>query len=255
MQITLNRIPFDVRPVEDGLRRALLSDPVIRQGLSRAVWSWDAEARKGHFTVPVTPQKGVPLPSGLMAWVARPGTNGAGPAKAEAPTRRMAERFLAALGAKGFQDVMQALTRVIGLPQRTVPFEAFAALGQDAPYTIRMESDLAVIELAAPSRNLSVYLFLPGLVAFAHDWTGEAPEGRPAAGSIRPGFIIPPPTQAAQAMRRLALAQRLQEVQAGLGGVKPADLPADDPRRALVARLGAEWRALQPQPTSPTRAA
>ncbi|EPX85203.1 hypothetical protein ruthe_01759, partial [Rubellimicrobium thermophilum DSM 16684] len=138
--------------------------------------------------------------------------------KAEAPTRKMAERFLAALGAKGLPEVMQALTRIIGLPQKTIPFEAFAGLGEEVSYSIRMDSDLAAVELAAPSRNLSVFLFLPALVVFAHDWAGEPPEGRPAAGSIRPGFIIPPPTQAAQAIRRLALAQRLQEVQAGLGG-------------------------------------
>ncbi len=253
MQITLNKVPFDVRPVEGGLRRALLSDPVVRQGLSRPVWSWDAEARKGGFLVPVTPQKGLPLPSGLMAWVARPGTNGAGPVKAEGPTRKMAERFLAALGAKGFPEVMQAIARVAGQPQRAIPFEAFKDLGEGASYAIRMEADLAVLELSNAARNLAVFVFLPGLIAFSHAWTGEAPEGRPASGTIRPGFVVPPPTQAAQAMRRLAVGRRLQELQAQLGEVRPADLPPEDARRALIARLGAEWRVLQPK--APTQAA
>lgn len=253
MQITLNKVPFDVRPVDGGLRRALMADPVIRQGLSRPVWSWDAAARKGSFLVPTTPQKGLPLPSGLMAWVAKPGANGAGPAKAEGPTRRMAERFLAALGAKGFPEVMQAIARVTGLPQRAIPFEAFAALADKGSYAIRMEAELSALELANAARNLSVFVFLPGIVAFSHAWEGEAPEGAPAAGSIRPGFVVPPPTQAAQAMRRLAVAQRLQEAQAALGGTRPADLAPEDPRRALLARLGAEWRVLAPK--APTQAA
>jgi hypothetical protein len=39
----------------------------------------------------------------------------------------MADRFLQGVGAKTFPQVMQALARVLGIPQKTLPFEAFVA--------------------------------------------------------------------------------------------------------------------------------
>jgi hypothetical protein len=246
MQITLNKIPFDVKPVDGRLRAALLADPVVARGAVRPVWTWDREAGKGRLLVPTASgSQGLPLPTGLLVHVQKPGTDGAGPQKAEGPTAKMAERFLAAVGAKDFGQVMQAVARVTGVPVKKVPFETFAPLNGQASYTIVMGVDFQVVELANASRNLSVHLFLPGLVGFHA--TAEATGGAALPDSPRPAFVVPPGTQAGQAMRRLALAKRLTEMQAELGGVKPADLAADDPRRGLLARLGAEWKALQPK--------
>lgn len=246
MQITLNKIAFDVKPVDGALRAALLADPAIARGALRPVWAWDREARKGRFLVPTTPQQGVPLPTGLLVYVPKPGANGAGPQKAEGPTAKMAERFLAAVGAKDFGQVMQALARVTGVPVKKLPFDLFAPLNDKGSYTILMETEFQVVELSNTARNLSAYVFLPGLASFSHAMK-EAAEGAPLPGSIRPVFVIPPGTQAGMTMRRLAVARRLTEMQAELGGLKPADLPQEDPRRPVIARLGAEWKALQPK--------
>jgi hypothetical protein len=246
MQITLNKVPFDVRPVEAALRAALLADPMIRRAVVRPVWAWDHAARKGSYLLPVTAEQGVPVPMGLAAFVAKPGTNGAGPQKAEGPSARMAERVVEAVGAKDWGQVMQAVARTVGVPQKKVPFEAFAALNAKGSYQIRMETEFQVVELANAGRNLSAFVFLPGIVAF-HHVLAEGVEDAPQPGSIRPAFVLPPGTQAGLAMRRLAVARRLNEMQAELGGERPADLPPTDPRRAAVAKLGAEWRALQPK--------
>ena len=100
MQITLNKVPFDVAPVEGRLRAALLADPLIASGVGREVWAWDGA--EGRFLVPVTQTQGLPLPTGLIVFVPRAGTNGGPLQKAEGPTRKMAERFMAAVGAKSF---------------------------------------------------------------------------------------------------------------------------------------------------------
>jgi len=246
MQITLNKIPFDVAPVAGPLREALLADPSIERGLAREVWAWDRAEGKGRYLVPVTPERGLPLPTGLLAFVPRPGANGGAPRKADGPTARMAERLLATVGATSFPQLMQAIARVTGIPQKTLPLEAFAILNPLASYRVVMETAFSVLSLSNPARNLVAYVFVPGLVAFSHAMD-EAPEGAPAPGSIRPGFVIPPGNQAALAMRRMAVARRLTELQAELGETRPADLPAGDPRRNAVAQLGAEWRVLSPK--------
>lgn len=247
MQITLNKIAFDVRPVDGALRAALLADPAIARGVRRDVWEWDKAKGEGRFLAPVTETKGLPLPPGIAVFVQKPGTNSAGVQRADGPTAKMAERFLAAVGAKSFAQVMQGLARVTGIPQKKVPFEAFAALNPLGSYRLRLETDHAVVELASPARNLAVYAFVPGLVAFSHVMD-EAPEGAPASGSIRPGFVLPPLNQAAQTIRRMATAKRLTEMQADLGDAKPNDLVPGDPRRDVIARLAAEWKALAPKP-------
>ena len=203
----------------------------------------------GRWLVPVTDKQGVPLPTGLLVHVPRPG-GGAEATKAEGPTRRMSERLMEAVGATSFPQIMQGLARVTGIPQKTVPFEAFQAV-RPHPHRIRMETDFAALSLANAARNLQAYMFVPGLVSFVHVVAADAealPEGVPAPGTIRPGFVIPPLNQAGHAFRRMAVAQRLTEMQAALGETKPTDLAAGDPRRMEIARLGAEWRVLQPQP-------
>ena len=241
MQITLNKVPFDLSPVDGALRAALLADPLIASGTSREVWGWDGTA--GRWLVPVTAEQALPLPTGLIVHVPRTG----GQEKAKGPTRKMAERFMSAVGATSFAQVMQALTRVTGLPQKKVPFEAYKALMAQGPFRIRMDIEFSVLEMANPGRNLSAYVFVPGLVSFAHVMD-EVPEGAAAPGTIRPGFVIPPLNQAVHALRRMAVARRLTELQGLLGETQPRELAAGDPIRAEIGKLGAEWKVLQSQP-------
>ena len=243
MQITLNKIAFDVKPVDGGLRAALMADPVVARSALRPVWSWDKEAGQGRFLMQTAANKALPLPTGVLVHVQKPGANGSGPTKAEGPTAKMAERFLHAVGAKDFAQVIQALARVTGVPVKKVPLDQFAVLNGQTSYSILMATDMQILELANAGRNLSAYVFLPGIVSFAA--TAEPTGGAILPGSPRPVFVIPPGTQAGQAMRRLAVAKRLTEMQAELGETRPADLPEGDPRRATLARLGAEWKALQ----------
>ncbi|TNC74124.1 hypothetical protein [Rubellimicrobium roseum] len=247
MQITLNKIAFDVKPVGAPLRGALLADPAIKRAALRPVWSWDKAAQKGTYAVDPLPDQSLAMPMGVSVFVAKPGLNGVGPQKADGPTQKMGERILEAVGAKTFGQVMQAVARVTGVPRRKIPFEAFAPLNDKTDYTILLQSDFSVLELANAGRNLSAFVFLPGIVTFAHV-TREPVEGALHPGSVRPGYILPPGTQAAMTMRRMAVAKRLMEMQAELGDLKPADLAIDDPRRATVSRLGAEWKVLQPKP-------
>ncbi len=245
MQITLNKVPFDVRPVEAAVRTAVLSEPGIRQAMARAVWAWDREERRGRYLVPTTPDKALPLPLGLAAFVPKAGTpEGAALQKAEGPSAKMVERILAAVGAKKWESVMQAVARVTGVPQKKIPFDAFALLNDRSSYQIRMNTELQVVELANPGRNLSAYALLPGLVSFVAALP-ERIEGLDLP--QRPMFALPAATQAALTMRRLAVARRLNEMQAELGGARPADLEPTDPRRIEIAKLGAEWKALQPK--------
>lgn len=247
MQITLNKIAFDVKPVDGVLRAALMADPAILRASVRPVWAWNKAESTGRFLVAPLPDQALPLPTGVTVFVPKVATNGAGPQKAEGPTTKMGERFLETVGAKNFGQVMQAIARVTGVPKKKLPLDVFQPLNDKGDYTILMQTDFSALELSNASRNLSAYVFLPGLVSFAHSMT-ERVEGAPLPGSIRPGFVIPPGTQAAMTMRRLAVATRLNELQAELGGTKPADLALDDPRRITIAKLGAEWKVLQPKP-------
>lgn len=254
MQIKLNKIPFEVKPVEGALRAALLADPVIARGASRPVWAWNREEGKGGYLVPTTAQKAVPLPTGVTVFVPKAGAAGAAVQKADGPTARMAERFLAAVGAKDWGPVLQALSRVTGVAQRKVPTEAFVALNPLGSYHLRLETEFQVVELSHAGRNLAAFVFLPGLVGFQPALKAAPAEGTVLPALTRPVFVVPPPTDAAMALRRMAVARRLTEMQALLGGTRPADLPQGDPRRAEVAKLGAEWKVLQPK-KAPTKAA
>ena len=255
MQITLNKIPFDVRPVDAPLRQALLSDPVIQRGASRPVWTWNRDEGKGAYLVPTTPDKAVALPTGLTVFVPRAGAPLPGQAvqKADGPTAKMAERFLAAVGAKDWNPVLQAVSRVTGIPSRKVHVETFAPLNPFGSYQLRLDTEFQVVGLENDARNLQLFLFLPALVSFRAVLREPPAEGVTLPAIARTLTVVAPGTKAARAFRHLAVAKRLSEMQADLGGARPADLPPDDPRRGEIARLGAEWKALQPK--SPSKAA
>lgn len=251
MQITINKIPFDVKPVEAGLRAALLADPVIQRGASRPVWAWEGGA--GRYLVPTAPDKAIALPTGLTVFVAKAGAPGDAVQKADGPTGKMAERFLAAVGAKDWTAVLRAVSRVTGIPSRKVPLDAFLPLRPLGDHQLRLETEFQIVELANAARNLQAFLFLPGIASFRAVLREQPAEGTELPTINRPVFVIPPVNQAGGALRRLAVARRLTEMQAALGGTRPADLPEGDPRRAEVAKLGAEWKVLQPK--APSKAA
>jgi hypothetical protein len=251
MKISLNKIEFDVVPVSESLRAVVLADPIIAQGVTRDVWHWDRPAGKAAVLVPLTKDRAVPLPNGICFFVAKPGVNGL-IQKAETPTLKMSARFLEVVGAKSMLDVMQALNRIVNLPQKTIPVDSFAWLRPHASFKIVQHIEYAVVELAQAARNLSAYFVVPGQVYYSFQVTEMVDQAGYAAQEAldpkqvtnRPGFIVPASTKANDAIRRVALAQRISEIRAGLAGVHPNDLAMDDPRRGLIARMGIEWNAL-----------
>jgi hypothetical protein len=249
MKLTLNKVDFDIQPVAAPLRDALLADPIIRQGVTREVWRWDAATRTGTPLVAMTAQKGVPLPNGVSFFVARPGS---ATQKADGPSAKMAERVLEAVGAKSITDVMQAVNRVVRLPQKTLPLKEFEKLSAVASHTLRIHVDYAVLYAANAARNLGLYIFIPGQCAFtaridavpdqaAYD---AALAENAQLARLQPGFVIPPGTEANIMLRRMALAQRITEIQQSLGGTDIRDLPPGDLRRLTIARLSLEWQAI-----------
>jgi hypothetical protein len=249
MKLKLNQVEFDVQPVPGPVRETLLADPILQQGVSRDVWRWDAATKTGTPLVAMTAKKGVPLPNGVSFYVAKPG---AVDQKAETPSAKMAKRVLEAVGAKSIVDVMQAVNRIARLPQKTLPLKEFEKLSAVASHTMRIHVDYSVLHAVNAARNLSLYLFIPGQCSFtAHIDAVPDQSAYDAAiaenaqlARTQPGFIIPPGTEANMMLRRMALAQRITEIQQGMGGMEPKDLPLDDPRRLVIARLSLEWQAL-----------
>jgi hypothetical protein len=260
MKISLNKIEFDVLPVEGSLRDVLLADAIISQGVKRDIWLWDQPAGEAKTMVATTKDRSVPLANGICFFVAKPGSNGV-IHKAEAPTQKMSARFLETVGAKTVLDVMQALNRIVNLPQKSIPAEAFAWLRPVASFKIVMHVEYAVVELANSARNLSAYFFVPGQVSFSQEVTEVTDQAGyealvaedPKRPTNRPGFIVPASTRANGEVRRIALGQRIKEIQGSLAGVHPNDLPMDDLRRGTITRLGLEWNALKPT-SQPARA-
>lgn len=254
MKIKLNQIEFDVMPVASDLREAILSDPILMQGVRRDVFQWDHADQKGTILVPVTQTKAVPLPNGIAFFVPRIGA-GDRIQKADAPSVKMATRFLEGVGGKSILEVMQALNKIVNLPQKTIPVESFAPLNAVASYIVSMNIDYAVVHLLNAARNLGAYFLVPGQVSFTYAVTGVADQTGldaliatdPKMARIQPGFVIPPGTQANMMLRRLAMARRLTDLQTVLQGKTPDQLDLMDPRRLLAARLGVEWRVLAPQ--------
>lgn len=219
MKISLNKIEFDVLPVEGNLREVLLADEIISQAVQRDVWNWDQPSGEAKTLVATTKDRAVPLANGICFFVAKPGANGV-IQKAEAPTQKMSARFLEALGAKSVLDVMQALNRIVNLPQKSIPVEAFAWVRPVASFKIVMHVEYAVVELSNAARNLSAYFFVPGQVSFSQDVTAITDQAGydaliaedPKRARTRPGFIVPASTRANGDLRRTALGQRIKEI-------------------------------------------
>lgn len=249
MRIKINKIDFDVTPVPAQLRAALLADPVIGQAILRDVWDWDATTQAGKALVPLIQNRAAILPNGLSFFVPRNGPDGA-IVKNDPPSATMAKRFLKAVGAKDLREVMQAINRVVELPQKTLPLEVFRPLNATASYRIRMFTDFAVLQLQAADRNLTAYLFLPAQVGFHAAITGVPDQAahdaaRVDINAMRPGFVVPARAPAAQGMRRAALHQSFQELQAEIQAAGGPE-KASDTHKLRAARLAAEWKVIAP---------
>ena len=253
MKITLNAIEFDVTPVAGPLRRAILLDEAIRPGLLRDVATWRRDPGETKTYGPVTKEGGVVLPNGILFFVTKTAENGA-IEKSEGPSKKMAERFLEALGNKTLQDLQQAVHGLFGVLTQKMPLEVFAPLNILADWNLRMGTDFAVLQLQNAARNLTAYVLMPAQVGFGaaivekgegFEAFAEAPEG--ALLKRQPGYIVRPQTQAAILARRIALNQRVQELATALEGKTVLDLPLDDLRRIESERLAAEWGLLFPK--------
>lgn len=250
MRIKINQIDFDVTPVAAQLRHALLGDNLISQAILRDVWAWDAEKQEGQ-TLTNLVQNGVAvLPNGLSFFVPRVTTEGV-VVKNEKPSTVMAKRFIEAVGAKDLRDVMGGINRIVALPQKAIPFDAFNPLNAHASYRIRMYTDYSVLQLSNAARNLTGYLYLPAQVGFHAEITGYADEAAFKAKAIdltklRPGFIVPARTEAALGMRRAAIAKQFEELQAELDTAGGAE-EATPIQKARALRLSQEWNVLVPK--------
>lgn len=251
MQIKINGIDFEVTPVAGPLRAALLADPLIGQAIVRDVWEWDAVTRKGKALTPLVENRAAVLPNGIAFFVAKVGPGGV-LVKNNPPSANMAKRFLKATGAKDMNGLMGALNRILELPRKVIPFEAFRPLDATASYRIRMVTEFVALQLQNASRNLTAYLYLPAQVGFHPEITAVPDQAaHDAAGvdiaKLRPGFIVPAQSRAVLGMRRAALSKAFEELQAEILAQGGADT-ATDQQKWRVARISAEWQILTPSP-------
>ena len=251
MKININKIEFEIEAVPAALRGLILSDPIIAQGIWRDVWSWDAPSQKGTALTRLTADRAAPLGNGIAFLVTRVWPDGT-VRRADAPSKKMAERMMKVTGAKTMTDLMAALNRVIHLPQKTLPLEAFQPLNIVASYKVKMYVDYAVVTLNNPARNLQCYLLIPSQVAFHHEVTAipdqaaydAALAANPALSAIQPAFIVPPKTKANLGLRMMACAKAVEELQAEMRAAGGPEATSEAQRlRAGV--LAAEWRLLQ----------
>ena len=256
MKIKLGKVEFEVGAVAGQLREALLSDPVIAQGVWRDVYRWDATAKAGKILVPTSEDGGVPLGNGLNFFVPRVSANGM-VVKSDTASTKMAKRFLEAVGARQIVDVIKGLNTIINLPQKTLPLASFSPLNPSVSYLMRMHVDYAVVQLRDAGRNLTAYIYVPGQVAFHHEIAEivdhDAYEAliaaTPAMAQPQPAFVVPPRSKANQTMRMIALSKRIEEMQPAVAKLSK-DAPvtqADDHLRRTFARAVAEWRAIAPK--------
>ena len=218
MKIKLGEVDFGVVAVKNRIREAVLADPIINQVVWRDVYKWDHAAGKGETLVQLAQSGAVPLPNGMVFFVAKPG--GGVAIKSESASRNMSARVLKAVGAASVTDILRALHNILHMPQKVLPLDVFAPLNGAASYVIRMHTEFNVVELQNSSRNLALHLIVPGQVAFHHEVTAKEDAAYEAleldATKMQPHFLIPAHSKANQAIRALALAKRVEELQSGL---------------------------------------
>jgi hypothetical protein len=253
MKIKLNGIEFEVGAVPADLRAAMLADPAIAQAVGRDVYAWDHVAQTGKVLVQTTARGSVPLPNAMMFFVPRVGTAGK-VVRNDAATTKMGRRFLETVKARNVTEVVKSLTNLVQQPQKLIPVKEFAPLNPTLSYVIKMHVELAVTQLRDASRNLGGYLFLPGQVSFRHEVTGGDAEAAPELPVPQPAFIVPTGAEANQAIRRIASARRLEELQAEIKAFPGGVEEAGPELRQTFARAVAEWKVLM-QPITPSQPA
>ena len=244
MKIRLGGVEFEVKPVAERVRDAILTDPVIAQVVEREVFRWDHATAKGEALVPMAKGNVIPLPNAVAIFVPKAGANGV-VAKADGPSKKMAERVLEAIGAKKIEDLSRALHSLVQEARTKLPMDRLAKLGQAASYTLSLRTEFAVVELRNAARNLVLHAVMPGQVTFLpkvtarDDAAWEALEPADRAPDIV--FVVPPRTKAGLNLRVMALARRLEEMRGTL------EMQGDDAdaalKRAYSINVG-EWRLL-----------
>ncbi|MGR3465093.1 hypothetical protein [Limimaricola sp.] len=245
MKIKLNGIEFEVTAVEGALREAILTDPVIVKAVWRDVYTWDAAAQEGQPTGPMTQTGSIPLANGISFYVAKGDTH----AKNESASKTSGERFLKALGVRSSLDVLKAMARLLGMPQKTLPKE-FDPLKPVASFTLKMHVEHSVLRLRNASRNLQAYVLVPGQVGFHHEITAITDQPgydaliaeKPELKTLTPMFLVPARSKANREMRATALMAQTRELAAQAQGKSAEELP--EALRMRIGRNQAELRML-----------
>ncbi|EYD73086.1 hypothetical protein [Limimaricola hongkongensis] len=245
MKIKLNGIEFEVTAVEGALREAILTDPVIVKAVWRDVYTWDAAAQEGKPTGPMTQTGAVPLANGISFYVAKGDTH----AKNESASKTSGERFLKALDVRSSLDVLKAMARLLGMPQKTLPKE-FDPLKPVASFTLKMHVEHSVLRLRNASRNLQAYVLVPGQVGFHHEITAISDQPgydaliaeKPELKTLTPMFLVPARSKANREMRATALMAQTRELAAQAQGKSAEALP--EALRMRIGRNQAELRML-----------
>ncbi len=245
MKIKLNGIEFDVAAVDGGLREAILGDPLIGRAIWRDVYAWDAAAQDGKFTGPVTQTGAIPLANGVSFYVAK----GDGHGKNESASKTSCDRFLKALGASTTIDVLKAMARLLGMPQKTLPKE-FDALKPVASFALKMHVEHSVLRLRNASRNLQAYLLVPGQIGFHHEITAITDQpgydalvaDKPELKTLTPLFLVPARSKPNREMRATALMAQTRELAAQVQGLPVEQIP--EALRMRIGRNQAELRML-----------
>ncbi len=246
MKIKLNGIEFEVGAVEAPLRAAILADPLIAKAVWRDVYRWDQSEGKGTAFAPVTDSGSIPLANGISFFVPKNGTE-AEPVKNDSASKTSGERFLKALNVTSTTDVLRAMARLLGMPQKTMPKE-FDALKPVASFGVKMHVEHSVLRLRNASRNLQGYLLVPGQLAFHHEITAIGDqEGydalvaeKPELKTLQPRFLVPARSKANREMRATALLMRQRELVAEAQGQDPVP----EALRMQLGRTQAELRML-----------
>ncbi|PHP28370.1 hypothetical protein [Limimaricola cinnabarinus] len=245
MKIKLNGIEFDVTAVEGDLREAILGDPIVARAVWRDVYAWDGRAQEGQPTGPVTKAGAIPLANGISFYVPK----GAQLEKNESASKTSGERFLKALGVKSSIDVLKAMARLLGLPQKVLP-KAFDPLKPVASFTLKMHVEHSVLRLRNASRNLQAYVLVPGQVGFHHEITEIVDRAghealmaeKPELKTLTPMFLVPAQSKANREMRATALMAQTRELAAQAQGKTAEELP--EALRMRIGRNQAELRML-----------
>ncbi|SLN58535.1 hypothetical protein [Roseisalinus antarcticus] len=236
----LGAATFEVQPVAAQTAEAVLRDDVIKQGIWRRVWSWNGET--GTFRVASTAEGAVPLPNALVFFVPSVQPGGA-VGRDPAASARMAKRFLSQTGAGDMTTLLRGVSKILHIPQKTLPLDDFAPLRPVVAFDINQHTDFAVLLLRDAARDLSGYLCLPSRVSYHHEITrvldAEGLEAllaaRPELRAPQPSFVVPARSDANRHLRRMALTQKEGELAEALAAL-PTGTGGDVARGNLEAR-------------------